>query len=427
MPLPLNLNNQMKTFQPKILAFLAALIGCTSAAVAQPESTYFLDHNPEISRALLESATRGGVYRQAQASADTLSLPFFDDFSVLTVWPSQENWSDSLVFISPGFAINPPTFGSATFDGLDELGNPYDNSTVTASGLCDELTSKPINLFDDENGLPYNPSDSIFLVFHYQRKGRGDAPEANDSLRLDFYNVTTQTWDRIWKVNGVAGGDTIFNKVKISIDDPNYRQKGFRFRFRNYGSKTGNLDIWNIDYVTLNKFLPPDYENIPDFAWVYQATSLLNEYSSVPWKHYIQLPAAQQQSMVQSDAGLTLRNNNLANPFPIKIAGVSKDQYGNVIQIVGGGGSNNIVVPLNTNVVPPSGLLTNTFFQDPSVSDRVQFEQKYVLGQTSGGIVDDYPVNDTLRYVQDFYNYYSFDDGTAELGYGVNGIGPVCF
>jgi hypothetical protein len=62
-------------------------------------------------------------------------------------------------------------------------------------------------------------------------------------------------------------------------------------------------------------------------------------------------------------------------------------------------------------------------FQDPSAVERAQFGIKYVLGQTSGGIVDDYPVNDTLRYTQDFHNYYSYDDGTAELGYGINGIG----
>ena len=36
-----------------------------------------------------------------------------------------------------------------------------------------------------------------------------------------------------------------------------------------------------------------------------------------------------------------------------------------------------------------------------------------------------YRWNDTVRYYQEFKNYYSYDDGTAEKGYGISGQGTA--
>ncbi len=409
-------------FMIKVNSFIAAvLVLYCFSTFGQSEKIFPLGYNPVIKQAL-SSKVQSASSNKTSVANDTLTLPFFDDFSSLTIWPDQQRWMDSLAFVNYNFPINPPTLGVATFDGLDANGNPYDNSSTAAKGLCDELTSKPLDLFKDENGLPYNTSDSIFLVYYYQRKGWGDAPELADSLVLQFYSPVTGIWESVWSVTG-GSSDTIFTKAKISIDDTDYRQVGFQFRFRNYGSKTGNLDIWNVDYISLRKFLPPDYENIRDFAFVNQGKSLLNIYSSVPWKHYAQLPSSQQQMMMKTSADLTVRNNNEANPFPIKVAGNIKDQYGNTTQIIGGGGLNSIQIPLNTNVTPPAPINNNYYFQDPTLGDSATFEAIYDLGQTSGGVVDDYSQNDTMRYKQRLYNYYAYDDGTAELGYGVSGIG----
>jgi hypothetical protein len=37
-------------------------------------------------------------------------------------------------------------------------------------------------------------------------------------------------------------------------------------------------------------------------------------------------------------------------------------------------------------------------------------------------VEDDYHVNDTSVFVQEFYNYYAYDDGTAELAYGLGNL-----
>lgn len=404
------------------LILLILFIATPSLICAQGEYVAPLQNNPFINAR--HKAVHSSVHQKLSSSAltDTLNLPFFDDFSLFTIWPDQSRWTDSLAFINFNFPINPPTVGVATFDGLDQTGNPYNNTSPSASGLCDELTSVYLDLNKDANGLPYVPSDSIFLVFQYQRKGLGDAPDANDSLVLQFYSPVTSLWETVWTVSG-GTADTVFNKVRISINENDYRQRGFRFRFRNYGSQTGNADIFNVDYISLRKFLPPDYENIRDFAYVYQARSLLKTYSSVPWKHYSQQSQSQQQSMMDTSSDLTVRNNNESNPFPIKVAGVIKDQYGVSTPIVGGGGLNSIQVPLNENKSAPAPLLNNYYFQDPTTGDRATFTSIYEIGQTSGGIVDDYPQNDTLRHFQELYNYYAYDDGSAEVAYGVSGIG----
>jgi hypothetical protein len=406
-----------------VSAIVLLLLACPFALLSQDEFILPLKSNQVIKAAILQENSSGSHSRMQSNVTDTLFLPFFDDFSEFTVWPSASRWLDSAAFVNPNFGINPPTVGVATFDGLNSKGNPYNSTNANASGLCDVLTSKAINLFEDENGLPYNTSDSINLIFYYQRKGRGDNPESNDSLQLQFYNPVSQEWVRVWSVTGITGGDTVFTKVKISVNDPDFRQNGFSFRFRNFGSQTGLLDIWNIDYVFLNKFLPPDYDTIRDYAFVYEGTSLLNNHSAVPWKHYKSLSQGQQQAFVKSSAQLTLRNNNDASTFPISVAGTVYDQYNNPTQIVGGAGTNNIVIPLNTNVVPPTTLLANDFFQDPTPGNKAVFTAVYEIGQASGGVVDDFPVNDTLRYIQNFHDYYSYDDGSAELAYGVSGAG----
>lgn len=363
------------------------------------------------------------VYRNSSSSIlDTLDLPFFDDFSIETAWPNQLMWMDSSVYVNYGFAINPPTIGCATFDGLDKFGDAYNNVNAGAGGLCDLLTSKPLDLFDDENGVPYLSSDSLFLVFYYQRKGRGDNPESNDSLSLQFYNVVSQTWQSVWSANGAATGDTLFTKVKISINNASYRQKGFRFRFRNFGSQNGMLDIWNVDYVYLNKFLPPDYDVVRDYAFVNQGYSLLNGYSALPWVHYNGLTSSQKTALIDNSAQLLVRNNNDASPFPISVSGKIVDRMGMQTQLFGGSGANSIIIPLNTNTTPPSSFTPSLFFDDPSAFDQTYFDAVYSLGQTSGGIPDDFSVNDTLVHRQHFYDYYAYDDGSAELAYGINGI-----
>ncbi|MGV2480783.1 UNVERIFIED_CONTAM: hypothetical protein IGO34_28745, partial [Salmonella enterica subsp. enterica serovar Weltevreden] len=90
------------------------------------------------------------------------------------------------VYINHTSPIAPLSIGVATFDGLNKKGYPYNlTAPVSSSALADKLTSRPINL-KSKRGVAYQPSDSIYISFYYQAEGRGDSPEPNDSLSLDF-------------------------------------------------------------------------------------------------------------------------------------------------------------------------------------------------------------------------------------------------
>jgi len=53
-------------------------------------------------------------------------------------------------------------------------------------------------------------------------------------------------------------------------------------------------------------------------------------------------------------------------------------------------------------------------FPITQAGDSATFQLVNNIGVSAGDLIRD---NDTIRYVQDFYDHYSYDDGTAEAGY----------
>ncbi|MDQ3072947.1 MAG: hypothetical protein M3Q97_06770, partial [Bacteroidota bacterium] len=80
-----------------------------------------LTHNAQTERAYANAR----LYNLA-GSPDTLELPFFDDFVITKVHPSDSLWLDDLVHINSSIAIKSPSYNVATFDGLGRDGLPYD-------------------------------------------------------------------------------------------------------------------------------------------------------------------------------------------------------------------------------------------------------------------------------------------------------------
>ena len=168
------------------------------------------------------------------ASADTLELPFFDDFSASYMYPDSSKWTDKYAFVNNSCGKNPISIGVATLDALDQYGKVYATLPIGMSDVADYLTSKPIN-------LQRNASDSIYLSFFYQCGGNGNMPEFRDSLVLQFYSVADDEWRSVWKVAGGAAM-TDFEQVLIPLRDSIWLKKGFRFRFLNYVSISSNYE-----------------------------------------------------------------------------------------------------------------------------------------------------------------------------------------
>ena len=361
------------------------------------QSNYRITHNTEKRR---ES--------KGLASADTLSLPFFDDFSGRSIFPDARYWTDENVFINNTYSDRQITAGIATFDALDSTGRLYSNASADVFE-ADHLTSQPIN-------LNYTASDNVWLSFLYQAGGLGDPPGANDSLTLQFYAPLEQKWYSIWKAEGSL--DQRFKPAIIQINQGRFLQKGFQFRFVNYAnlspnltdpSIVGNCDIWNVDYVLLNKNRNAADTIFADVAMTLPVRSLLKSHEAMPWKQFLQVYLQEMGSSIL----VHYRNNdtitrNVTRNFEIW------DVYKNSLADAFSAGAANIApltsVDYNANLVYTFSTSNNdsALFRITSYLKTDNFDPKG---------------NDTLIYYQVFKNYFAFDDGTSEAGYGINGLG----
>ena len=401
----------------KKIYLLFLLVIYLRAGFAQDEMLVPLGSNPVLKN--FWKNVNANASEKIQSAGDTLLLPFTDDFSLPGVFPRSDLWLDSSVFINTDFPKNPPTIGVATFEGLNKYGNPYNNTNANATGFADTLTSKPIKTYDDVMGNVYNPADGLFLSFFYEQKGNGDRPESSDSFRLEFCD-STGFWNFYWSINGVSGGikDTTFTRIQLTVTDPKYFYKGFRFRFRNNGSLTGNVDHWHLDYVSLRP--PPNFSDINDVAYVYPGNSLLNGLTAMPYTHY---KAIVPPSSVMLDNATYKMHNNYSLDKICRFVDEIFDPSGN--QVFCNGcciGCNNFQVNSNSSI-PYNFPFTTFEYPVIATQDSAVFDVKNHIESTSGGPLDDNAQNDTIHYYQNFINYYAHDDGTAELGYSLTGAG----
>lgn len=327
-------------------------------------------------------------HKNARAAKDSdttnLQLPFRDDFSGQSIYPDQKLWIDSNVFINDNLAIKAPTAGVATFDGVDKHGNAYQPNSGDITGKADSLTSRHINL----GGL--TPQDSVFLSFYLESTGLGNAPEAEDSMVLQF-----RAPGRSWTTDTVftyTGNDTTFRRAERVIRDTAYFKKGFQFRFVNNATLSGNLDHWHLDYVYMNTNAAQK-RALNDVAFKHRPTSLLTPYQSLPWSHYV---------------------TTMKKPT-ISIGMVRFFQAGEAGRLY--------------YSPPQSEAIDLKFFGDTILSRPSSlFDIKNDLNKKNidipivfkHDIQNDYTPNDTAGYIQRFSNYFAYDDGTAENGYGVN-------
>ncbi len=339
---------------------------------------------------------------------DTLELPFWDDFSDTQISPNPARWKDADVYINSNFCAKMPSVGFATFDACTQTGEFYPDADYQQSHIADMLSSQPIN-------LNYPNNTSIYLSFYYRPQGYGDAPEPQDSLILEFYDIEADTWNKIWFAEGSY--DTDFQYVSVQISDNKYLKKGFQFRFKNYvslGSETyadlaGNCDFWHIDYIFLDKNRTSTNTSFPDISFAKPLKSLLENYEAVPWKHFKTKPVdktGEFEIALQNHENIT-RSIDSLNFYSYHIENQS--------EIMTESGARNInpfgyLVPTN---------LTNLFDFEADDNDSASFEIRAEL------ITDAYdkPENNIITYTQNFKNYYAYDDGSAEAAYGLYGNG----
>jgi hypothetical protein len=405
----------------KKLALFCLLTSMGLFAISQ-EYLNGMVNNPVIQK-------KHAQYDNSSKSLPGVHLPFFDDFSGSDdIFPKSGLWKDRLVFVNKTYPVNPPTLGVATFDVINDTGALYPYATTTPF-IADTLTSRDIRLDSSFVGppAPLTLGDSLYFSFYYQPQGVGDAPSAADSLILEFYDNVQSKWHKVWASPGMtlATFKTLhtwdFKIVMIPIKNPNYLNAHFKFRFKNYGSIAplsipswqSNCDQWNIDYVYLNKNRSKNDSTFADIAFVDNAKSMLKNYTSMPARHF---------SNAELATNFTLKEVNLNNILTnMYYQYVVTQQNGPFTSSYTGGVADILQFKPNGFHNDPNHINPVINFTLPSLSgqDSAVFFVKHSI--KSNGFTDLHKENDTLLLKQEFYNYYSYDDGTAENGYGVSG------
>lgn len=356
----------------------------------------------------LEYDPSRGLNKNLRVAAvnDTLTLPFFEDFSQnITTSPDLSRWeAGSGTFISQDYAMNPPSVKVATFDGLTANGMPYNFNNPTAEGKTDDLTSKKINL------KQLTPADSVMLSFYWQNSGFGDPSENKiDSLRLEFKNAD-EKWKKVWsKRPPIADKSNFFQEI-IPITDTSFFHSGFQFRFTSYGRQSGSFDIWNIDYIILDSNRTQSDTLYPDAAPITLPTSLLKSYQSMPVNQFV----AGGGSAKASSSNVRVHNLGITRT-PTYTSYAIDNTTQNILQTRN----------LQGALIGPYAQATIAWDLDDinvtEADEPVYINQCFAIHSKDtieNGI--DFRVNDSICKSTALSDYFAYDDGTAEFYVGSN-------
>jgi hypothetical protein len=316
-------------------------------------------------------------------------------------------------------------FGHFTGDSI--FANTYDSVFV------------PLSLYIQENDT-VRPGDTIYSP-------AGDCAPGLYIIATQYYYYYDQVlmpcdsvfypefkWERIWSSAGMSL-DEFYTKYGVYskqvmipiVDSLKYFKKDFQFRFINYASLASdnnpswrsNCDQWNIDYVYLNTGRSYKDTTFRDVTFVERAPSMLKRYESMPFNQFFNNPGNEMKD------NLELVITNLDSTI------FNSTYYYVVYQVDGpfeylypGGNCNLFPFTVNgyqnctscaAHACPPVNF---TF--PLSTADSAEFEIRHLI---IGDITPTDTVGDTISFRQKFFNYYAYDDGTPEQGYGLTPAG----
>ncbi len=378
---------------------------------------------------LVESGAR--ITNNSEIRFKQNTLPFWDDFSISTdgnldsirVWESDTTRQWDLenshgVFVNSTLAINPPSYGIVTFDGLDENGQFHGS----VQGLTDELVSDELDLSN------YSQSDDIYLSFYWQAGGNVEAPDKGDSLTLAFHKIVDNTavWETIWSMDGAdVTSDSLFFQEVVQLEE-RFISSNTRFKFSAYGDQNGPFDAWHIDWVYMNANRGNDDFYYEDVSINGDLSLLFGPFKSIPKAHF----AMKNFITLAKSSAMNL------NPEPDRI-GLDlnyimeiSDQTENIfftkktriIEIFSFLNEDPLVINARGSIdfgeVSLTGIRSNDF---------ILIEAKASVDATNVEFLDNGPVNlrinDTVRTEYRIQDSYAYDDGTAEFAAGINTSG----
>ncbi len=242
-------------------------------------------------------------------------------------------------------------------------------------------------------------------------------------------------WRTMWRAEGMTleefknqyGKD--FVQVMVPVKDSIFFYKDFRFRFRNYASIANNVvpswrsntDQWNVDFVYLNYNRDISDSTYRVLTFSGKAPSFLKTYQVMPYRQY---RAGNPITMMKSNLQMYISNLD-------KVEHNTKYMY-RVRQVNGNygytydGGSCNLP-PFYESGFQNCNSTCGSAHACPTVLafslDYDRDTTSYIITHYISDSSETNIIVDSIKYHQGFYNYYAYDDGTPELGYGLEPAG----
>ena len=354
---------------------------------------------------IIKPIKRGNIsHRSDKINADlpAITLPFWDDFSSSGDSPDTLLWEFSnSIFVNEAIAIDPPTYKAATFDGLDEFGQLYDENSEFPN-LTDQLISRRIDLGN------FVGDETIHLSFFWEAGGNGEMPDGADSLRLQFLNADS-VWVTEWKMRADnAPSNDSFTQTILNLKT-SYIHADFRFKFESFGSLQGPFDTWHVDYVYLNRGRSISVLDYKDRAFTGSLSSIIGPYREMPSSHFFTDPSKYLQFQTFQVSNLDATRHTLDLDYSL-----INTENGEVFNFKDDG-----------NTFQSGELKEITLVQLPTINPATTASDSVVFVATLTSNFSDpispinFRLNDTIRAEYTFQNYYAYDDGVAEFAAGV--------
>jgi len=250
------------------------------------------------------------------------------------------------------------------------------------------------------------------------------------TLPCDSVFVPQTVWKRIWASKGMTleefrdtPDSAYFRQVFIPITDTGYFRKDFQFRFFNYASIANdnlqswqsNCDFWNIDFVLLDKGRSRLDTTHKVITFSGTAPSFLSKFQSMPYHQYKADPVSTLNPEVEMYIS-NLDNGNQTAEYIYKVFNNS-----GLFQFGWDGGSGDLL-PYNaagfTQIPSFARPPVNGIFNPLVNTDSIYFD---IIHTLQGDPI--FGLQDTINFRQKFFNYYAYDDGTPEFGYGLTPAG----
>ncbi len=369
------------------------------------------------------------LYNDASLSSPVSSIPLIDYLRINKLYAKETVRPDTLAFyynnggtqVVSGSAKNQPSYYVARFDGLDEKGVPYSTSTF-AVGYTDSLRSQT---FDFSS---YSPSSNIYMSFYYQHGGYGEQPDAIDHLYLEFLDTTLQ-WNTVQDLTGVTGkSPDVFYKAMVPVSDPKYLHAAFQYRFRSYGRQSGAYDVWNLDYIYIDKNRTAADTTIRDYAIRNGDQSFLNGYTAMPFNHFFKGNKATTVYFNRFPE-ITITNQDSVNSKDKIVQVVVMDQFKHVDTT---DANNDQALYNDSTYIKHFSTISFPTQNKPIYVDLIHciedskrvdaaitpFPSKIPTLPLKPSL--DMMFNNVVSKRTYLYDYYAYDDGEAESGFGSN-------